>query len=232
MKFHFDYQNLTPVEQSARKFVPFYAWMRFNTPLQFEMLMKAPQKYRGIARFKNAASGGEESEFQPDWWQGQDVWETRFENGSGERMGVSVGLPYADMNLGKNTVTMLGPAATLFNLGANYDPFRGRKISEFKGETAPALTIGGKEIQAPAKVAYAIQNLLPVTKRYGADLSAEISQFLSGDNSKGAGYKLLGKAVGVKLMPLVKEQEDKQRVYRLMRLLRDYKQFREQEAGE
>lgn len=231
-KFHFNYSELTDFERGvARRFIPFYSWMRNNVPLQLEMLVKAPQKFRNIAKLKDAVSGGVTSEFQPDWWKDQDVWETRFEDSQGQRQAVSVGLPYADLNqLGRSSVGMMGPFATLYNLASNYDPFFDQKISEYPGQTKPLLTIGDKQVNVPSQVEYVISGMIPIAKRYGIDLSKELSQIVTRTQEPGTMSKALSKFIGVRVMPLVREKEDKQRVYQLRRDLMDFARYQEQKG--
>ncbi len=205
---------------------------RKNIPLQLEMLFNAPKKFRNIAKLKEAVSGGQISENQPDWWKNQDVWETRFTDSSGQRQAVSVGLPYADLNqLGRSSVGMMGPFATLYNLAANYDPFYDQKIEEFPGQTRPILTIGNTKLNVPAKIEYAIAGLIPIAKKYGIDLSSEISQIVTRTPQPGTMSKALSKFIGVRVMPLIKEREDKERVYKLMNDLSNYKKYIEQRGG-
>lgn len=229
-KFHFDYQDLTPTEVGFRRLVPFYAWTRNNVPLQLEMLLKAPQKYRNIAKLKESASGGENSDYAPEWWRDQDVWETRITNKKGERQAVSVGLPYADLNqFSRSSVGMLGPAGALYNLAANYDPFKDRQIQGFRGEKATLFQAGPHELRVNPKLRYAMENLVPAFKRYGIDASQELSNFIeTGD--EGELKKLLSKVTGIKTMSLTREREEKNRVYKLMKMLRDYRLYREQEG--
>jgi hypothetical protein len=40
---HFDYVNLTSMEERIKKFVPFYVWTRRNIPLQLRTLMQSPR---------------------------------------------------------------------------------------------------------------------------------------------------------------------------------------------
>lgn len=231
-KFHFDYSELTDFERGvARRFIPFYSWMRNNVPLQLEMLFKAPIKYRNVAKLKDAVSGGTTSEFQPDWWKDQDVWETRLEDSQGQRQALSVGLPYADLNqLGRSSVGMMGPFATLYNLAANYDPFFDQKIKEYPGQTKPLLTVGNAKLNVPSQVEYVIAGLAPIVKRYGIDLSEEISQIVTRTQEPGTMSKALSKFIGIRVMPLVKEKEDKQRVYKLRRDLMDFRRYQEQKG--
>lgn len=57
---HFDYQNLTSIEQSIRKLVPFYVWSRRNIPLQIQNMIENPglaAKYQHLMTNVAASSG-------------------------------------------------------------------------------------------------------------------------------------------------------------------------------
>ena len=55
-KYLFDYENgLTDWEQEyARTVIPFYAWMRFNIPLQIQSMLEDPGRYAKIPKFMDA----------------------------------------------------------------------------------------------------------------------------------------------------------------------------------
>lgn len=53
-KFNFDYSDLTPMETSIRRVVPFYTFMRKNMPLQMEMLALNPGKMSQVPKGFNA----------------------------------------------------------------------------------------------------------------------------------------------------------------------------------
>lgn len=45
MKFHFDYDDLSPLERSVfRRIIPFYTWTRRSVPLMLEMIAREPAK--------------------------------------------------------------------------------------------------------------------------------------------------------------------------------------------
>ena len=47
VRFHFDYNDLSSFEEKVvKRVVPFYVWSRRNFPLQLEMMMRNPGKYR------------------------------------------------------------------------------------------------------------------------------------------------------------------------------------------
>lgn len=236
-KFHFDYRDLTNFEQGVKqKLVPFYAWTRNNLPLQIEMLFKAPTKYRNLNYIKEAVAGGQIDPNAPDWWEQQDVWQTKMKDKQGNPLAVSMGLPYADLNLlNGNPAGMLGPASALMNTANNYDAFLQRPIQEFKGQKKPILTAGNIEIdQMPGlnnpKVLYALQGLAPILKRYGTDLSAEVSRILTGKEKPDDKYRAVAKIIGVRVLPNIKGEAEKRKVLELLNDLREFNKYQEQEA--
>lgn len=65
-KAHFDYEELTPVEQQKFKlFIPFYTWSRKNIPYQLMQLAARPGKYatfpKAMATFNELATGDTET---------------------------------------------------------------------------------------------------------------------------------------------------------------------------
>ena len=79
-KFLFDYSDLTFFEQNTMKrIMPYYTWLRKNAPLQLEMMLEKPEKYRMVSKLIGGIEGmnNEEdrmdqrfvSEFAQDWIQ-------------------------------------------------------------------------------------------------------------------------------------------------------------------
>lgn len=73
VKYMFPYipESFTAIERNiAKRGIPFYSWLRYNTPLQFEMLFKQPGKYGAIGKFKNlveAYSEAPDESYMPAW---------------------------------------------------------------------------------------------------------------------------------------------------------------------
>ncbi len=51
---HFDYANLTNLERSVKKFVPFFVWTRRNIPLQLQVMIERPGM---LARYGHLMNG-------------------------------------------------------------------------------------------------------------------------------------------------------------------------------
>lgn len=221
-KFHFDYNELTEFERTVmRRALPFYSWSRKNIPLQIEQLFVAPEKYRNIQKLRDAINADPESSRTPQWWQEQDIWLTKFQDRQGNKIGLSVGLPYSDLNQvlsPDRMMGMTGPAGTMVNLATNYDPFMGENITDFPGQ---------KEAGLPPRLKYAIEGFAPIAKRYGFDMYQAWERIRNKD-PRGF-YKLLGQT-GVRLVPLTQTEEEKRAVYQLMNELRDYQKYKKQES--
>lgn len=55
IKTHYDYTRLTPFERTAmRSVLPFYSWMRFNTPRMLMALAENPQKMAAVPKLQKA----------------------------------------------------------------------------------------------------------------------------------------------------------------------------------
>lgn len=62
----FDYSELTPTERAIKKVVPFYTYMRKNTPLQLQTLLTNPGKISNLGHFQdNMQKGAPEIDGKP-----------------------------------------------------------------------------------------------------------------------------------------------------------------------
>ncbi len=66
-KYLFDYADLSDVDRAAKKFSPFWTFLRKNTPLQIESIVKQPGKYSNLEHVLQNLSGPHESEDMPKW---------------------------------------------------------------------------------------------------------------------------------------------------------------------
>lgn len=228
----FDYGDLTDFDKSVKKFVPFWTWTKNNVPLQLKMLAQAPIRYRNLAYLKQAIAGGQIDPNSPDWWNQQDVWQSKFKDKAGNNLAVSMGLPYSDLNmLSGNPTGMLGPAMTLLNTANNTDTFLDKPIRDFEGQKSPLLTVGkGEYANVPVRFKYALEGLAPILKRYGSDLSEELSRIGTGEKKPDDWYRVISKAVGIRVLPNIKEDAEKRKVLKLLGKLREFKKYQEQEG--
>jgi hypothetical protein len=60
---HFDYQNLTQLEEKIKKVVPFFVWSRRNLPLQMRMLVERPDL---VVRYNHLVYGMSENMGDPN----------------------------------------------------------------------------------------------------------------------------------------------------------------------
>lgn len=167
-KYLFDYGDLSPFEQNyLKRAMPFYTWSRKNIPLQLEALVSTPEKINKINIFKQNVEAGVEkpSEYDvPDYVKEQmPVYISNPITGKSTAIPLSGVLPFADLNMltnafntgnrpdspytkGKISPTISNLTSSVnpwlkepFQLLANYDLFRKRSISEYKGQKVDFL---------------------------------------------------------------------------------------------
>jgi hypothetical protein len=157
----FDYAELTPFEQGAKRVIPFYTWMRNNVPYQLANFALQPRKYAGVEKARQAGleMTGMDDENLPDWLKESLAIPIQ---GDGEGNGNLLGfnLPASDLTqlsdpfgMVTNSITPL--AKLPVELATNFDTFRGKHIEDFEGESGEVF---GMDVGA--KPAHAINQLL------------------------------------------------------------------------
>jgi hypothetical protein len=140
-KFLFDYKDLSPLERhSFRIAVPFYSWLRFNTPLMLESLVARPGKTAIFGHAMRALDDGEGEGMNtagvPPWVQRRLYFTNKEEDGSQTNI-AGFGLPFEDLAnfdgpLDKfilNAVSMLNPAIKFpIEKATGIETFRGIPI--------------------------------------------------------------------------------------------------------
>jgi hypothetical protein len=169
-KFLFDYKRgLTPFETKYMRnlLMPFYAWTRFNLPLQVEMLIKQPGKFLGVAKFKDAWEqqwGGPdpEEEFLADWMKrAMSIrWRYNRDRGTYEYFMLDTWLPAADINKLLNVTTFRDAFTNLLSPGLktpveilwNYNMFKKKPIQEYEKQKVPIELVPGKKVWVTPQV--------------------------------------------------------------------------------
>lgn len=72
-KFHFDYSQVSRLDQTAKKFIPFWTFMSRNIPLQLEQMWTNPQMYLAFERLQENF-GEEASRYVPSYWLDQGAF--------------------------------------------------------------------------------------------------------------------------------------------------------------
>lgn len=67
---HFDYANLTPLEEWAKRFIPFFVWTRRNIPLQVRVMIENPGFINKYQHFVTNANAFFEDESVADQFEG------------------------------------------------------------------------------------------------------------------------------------------------------------------
>jgi hypothetical protein len=137
---HGDYADLTDFEYGVvRDIVPFYKWMRTNTPFQVHQLLESPAKLLAVAKLQNAAyvAAGvdpDDEKYKMPKWMGETFnipFGKADENGMFDM--VSLDLPMSDLH--KSATDYFTSALPLFqplfeNYVAKQDLFTGAPITD------------------------------------------------------------------------------------------------------
>lgn len=159
MKYLFDYRyGLTGLEQKlGRNFMfPFYAWSRFNIPLQLEMLVAQPRRVVPFEKARRAVEdqwGGPELNevYLSEWMKRSMKVPVRYNKKTGiyEMFVLDSWWPGADVHkvfdsreFRDEILNLTSPFAKIGpELLWNYNLFTKRKISEFEGQTKEVVGV-------------------------------------------------------------------------------------------
>lgn len=200
-KYLFDYGDLTPIEQKVfRRYVPFYTYLRKNTPLQFEQLFTQPGKYTAISRLYNEAALGAADT------NGQEIPKYLLESGAIPLAGgkspmlLSVDTPFSA------AIRAVQPAVNVAGLiGGKKNPLRPEGGKEEAARSVINQAGGG-----PVELAkFALSQATGKDLFTGADISKE-SDTQTADRLAKALSPLYGKVRGVQKDATSSEVGDKQ----------------------
>jgi hypothetical protein len=144
-KYLFNYNELTDFEQAfMRRAAPFYAWTRFNIPLQLRGLVERPENYAAIGDIINATERHtpkprDEDQLVAEWMKANTAVRVRQdEKGNPEYLLLGGWLPAADIQRVFRSVkeigSQLGPWKVPAEMALNKDAFLGQDIESFPGE--------------------------------------------------------------------------------------------------
>ena len=136
-KYLFDYRRLTSAEKGILKRVfPFYSWMKFNIPLQFEQLLKQPGKYVALEKVRNNIEAIDPDanpvdKYMPDWMKRQYTIKTPFEI-EDKPLIFAPDLAFQDLARGTTLAHWVASISPFLKApleyAANYDFFRRRTL--------------------------------------------------------------------------------------------------------
>ncbi|MBB6672632.1 hypothetical protein [Cohnella nanjingensis] len=223
----FDYSDLTPFEQKARRIIPFYTWSRKNIPFQLQQFVQDPRKFQNINRLRlNAQENvGLTDENIPDYMKESFAMPLYGSEGKGRMLGLN--LPLSDLTklsdplkLGADSLTPL--IKTPMELATNFNFFKGKPIEKFEGQTKQYL--GGAQI--PIKTAYGLEQL---TGQIGRGLS----DYLQTDNSVDQDNKFRTPSFGISSLakPFDAEKYDHYAKLDQLKKLQDFILYIEQQEG-
>ena len=148
-KYLFDYTMLTPFEKNVmRRFIPFYAFTRYNLPLQIKELVKQPKYAALMGKFKDFAEAmaeevtGQEIESRdlPKYLRELYALRLPFQVG-GRDVVAGIDLPIRDINTlnPDEWFSMITPFLTVpFEQVANRNIYFDRDLEAYEGQTVRA----------------------------------------------------------------------------------------------
>lgn len=185
-KFLFDYSDLTDFEMNVmRRIIPFYTWIRKNTPLQLEMMLEKPYIYRNLFKTLNTIESNVPddmkidreylNDFAQDWIQLPG--KAKNPEGRDEPLLWNPNLPYDDVDRFFNLLTPIESTKKLITqanplikmpieLGLNKHIFFDSPIERYPGHTVnmpgyldPIGHIKGEPAQMSPKVRYVLDQI-------------------------------------------------------------------------
>jgi len=145
-KYLFDYSELTPFWRNvANRAMPFGTWLRKNTALQFEQLIKQPGKYAAIPKGKKFIESFSEAEkpdetYLPEWQKKELAIRLPIKDKEGNFIYARLDLPYLGISDVSDWRTLMGsitPAVKVpTELIMGKELFTGKNIEIYPGYTA------------------------------------------------------------------------------------------------
>jgi hypothetical protein len=166
-KYHVDYKDLTPTERGLfRRVMPYYTYMRKNTPIQLRQLVENPGVFSALGRAisqSNEALGNPEA---PEYLK-RNLALPISRDGDNVRY-LNLNMPINDVGriqfeldrgFKENVIDMLHPALkSLVELQTNQSLTFGTPIERYEGEKA-AIIPGQAWTSAPKEIDYALQQM-------------------------------------------------------------------------
>lgn len=144
-KYLFDYTDITDFERDWVKLaIPFWVWMKKNTLLQAEQIIRQPAKYANIERVRQnleAQSPQADERFIPKYFPEIYAVRTPLKTDQGSPVYLNPNLPFQDLNKvfdPQDWMNSLGPWKAVFELALNKQLFTKKEIQKYEGEVAHA----------------------------------------------------------------------------------------------
>jgi hypothetical protein len=74
-RLHFDYADVSKMDESAKRLIPFWTFMSRNLPLQISQMWSKPRLYQQYSNLVRNFSS-DDPEFTPDYWKGSGAFNT------------------------------------------------------------------------------------------------------------------------------------------------------------
>ena len=204
-KFHVDYKDLTKFErEKLRSILPYYTYMRKNTPIQFKLLLERQNKINVIGQLVDSAYEAVQRDNRgeplavPDYLKEGLAIPIGVDENTGEVRYLNWGIPVADVGrlkydlkemLTENFFSMLSPMIKApLEYSMNKNMMYGSDLEGYAGETSDLLPNVAGSPQISTIADQLLQQLGVVNNARGA-LAAGISANQQGENGIAAGLE-------------------------------------------
>lgn len=238
--FHYDYSEVTELERKVMgRGIPFYKWLRKNTPRQIQSLMTKPEKFARLADFQrdlwpDTEKTPIEKAVMPGWMQKGGVRKTNMVDSDGNPIFYKVDLPVEDLHnmLGLETymgalnpIVAIGLCAVNVKLwpeGGNISkpgqltkaPFWADMLPQPLKKLCnvkPIQTPDGPRLGMSPQWKYALSTALPFLKQWEIAYPTGTGKYVVEKNLK---YKLISDFTGIKFIPLDVGKAAKSEMYK------------------
>jgi len=165
----FDYSDVSAFEKNyLKRAMPFYTWTRKNIPVQFEHLIKNPQRAEKLAiakqQFEHETGELDHTDYGKFWSERVPVFLGNETDGVIKAFTLLNLLPMADLQRVHTPLNLINEMVSpipkqLFEQIANYDSFMKREIKAYPGETHDFMGIK----MAP-RIHHLVKLLVPLTE--------------------------------------------------------------------
>jgi len=238
--FHYDYSEATEFERKVMgRAIPFYKWLRKNTPRQIQSLFENPEKFARLADFQrdlwpDTEKTPVEKAVMPGWMQKGGVRKTNMVDADGNPVFYKVDLPVNDLQnmmgletyLGSlNPILAIGLAAVNVKLwpegGEISKPGRLDKAPFWADmlppplrklcRVEPIMTPDGPRLGMSPQWKYALGTAFPFLKQWEIAYPTGTGKYVVEKNLK---YKLISDFSGIKFIPLDVGKAAKSEMYK------------------
>ncbi len=237
--FHYDYSEVTEFEKKLGRYVPFYKWLRKNTPRQIQSLVQNPEKFARLADFQrdlwpDTEKTPLEEAVIPGWMKENGARKTDMVDSDGNPVFYMIDLPPDDLQNMFGLETYMGSLSPVLALGLTavnvklwpeggaiskpgqlikapiWADFLPPPLKKFC-KVKPIMTPDGPRLGMSPQWRYALSTALPFLKQWEVAYPDGTGKYVMEKNLK---YKLISDFSGIKFKPLDLGKATKSEMYK------------------